>query len=54
MRRRVAEDEDDADLMDISGTPTFFIGDRRHVGDWDASTLVAELEAARASGRMRP
>ncbi len=54
VRRRVAEDEDDADLMDISGTPTFFIGTRRHAGDWDAATMVAELEAARASGRMQP
>lgn len=48
VRRRVAEDEDDADLMDLSGTPTFFIGDRRHVGDWDAPTLSAALEAARS------
>ncbi len=47
VRRRVREDEDDADLMDVSGTPTFFVGDRRHVGQWDAATMIAALEASR-------
>ncbi len=48
VRRRVREDEDDADLMDVAGTPTFFIGTDRHVGPWDAPTLIAALDARRA------
>lgn len=47
VRRRVREDEDDADLMDVSGTPTFFIGTARHTGQWDAPTLIAALDASR-------
>lgn len=47
VRQRVAEDEDDADLMDVSGTPTFFVGSARHAGQWDAPTLIAALEATR-------
>lgn len=42
--RRVQEDEEDADLMDVAGTPTFFIGTARHEGQWDAATLIAALE----------
>ena len=48
VRRRVREDEDDADLMDVSGTPTFFIGTARHGGQWDAPTLIAALDASRS------
>lgn len=47
VRRRVREDEDDADLMDVSGTPSFFIGTTRHGGQWDAPTLIAALDASR-------
>ncbi len=47
VRRRVLEDEDDADLMDVAGTPTFFVGTARHQGQWDAATLIAALEAQR-------
>jgi Na+/H+ antiporter NhaA len=47
--RRVADDADDAELMDLSGTPTFFVGTRRHSGPFDAATLVAALEASRSS-----
>ncbi|AWB94217.1 Na+/H+ antiporter NhaA [Aeromicrobium chenweiae] len=46
---RVAEDEEDADLMDLDGTPTFFVGTRRHIGHWDAPTMIAALEASRSS-----
>ncbi|MCL3820279.1 Na+/H+ antiporter NhaA [Aeromicrobium wangtongii] len=46
---RVTEDEEDADLMDLGGTPTFFVGTTRHVGHWDAPTIIGELEASRRS-----
>jgi len=49
VERRVTDDADDAELMDLSGTPTFFVGTRRHDGPFDAATLVAALEAARTS-----
>jgi Na+/H+ antiporter NhaA len=48
VKRRVREDEEDADIMDVSGTPTFFVGNRRHEGQWDAPTMIAALEASRA------
>jgi predicted DsbA family dithiol-disulfide isomerase len=32
----------------VRGTPTFFVGDLRHEGPWDAETLGAALEATRA------
>ena len=47
VRRRVREDEEDAELMDVAGTPTFFIGTDRHAGQWDAPTLIAALDARR-------
>jgi len=40
-----------AEASGARGTPTFFIGSRRHVGPYDAATLIAELEAGRAEGR---
>jgi Na+/H+ antiporter NhaA len=45
---RVAEDVDSADLSGVSGTPTFFVNDRRHYGAYDVATLSAEVRAARA------
>ena len=49
---RVREDVADAEASGARGTPTFFIGERRHTGPHDAQTLIAALEAARvrASG----
>lgn len=41
--RRVQDDEDDADLMDLHTTPTFFVDGVRHDGPWDAASLVAAL-----------
>ncbi len=41
--RRVQEDTDDAELMDLLATPTFFVDGRRHIGPYDAATLVAAL-----------
>jgi Na+/H+ antiporter NhaA len=51
--RRVNDDADDAELMDLSGTPTFFIGESRHRGPFDAATLVEALEASRRSRDAR-
>jgi protein-disulfide isomerase len=44
---RVAEDVDSADLSWVSGTPTFFINERRHRGAYDIATLSAALAGAR-------
>ena len=61
---RFLEDLDDATLVDriradvasavasgARGTPTFFVGTRRHVGPYDADTLIHELELVRAEAR---
>jgi Na+/H+ antiporter NhaA len=45
---RVAEDVDSADLSGVSGTPTFFVNERRHYGAYDIATLSAAVRAARA------
>ncbi|TMM07750.1 MAG: Na+/H+ antiporter NhaA [Actinobacteria bacterium] len=45
---RIAEDVESADASGVSGTPTFFINDRRHYGAYDIDTLSAEVRAARA------
>ena len=45
---RVAEDVDGAELSGVSGTPTFFINDRRHYGAYDIATLSAAVHAAGA------
>jgi protein-disulfide isomerase len=44
---RVAEDVDSADLSGVSGTPTFFINERRHQGAYDIATLSAAVKTAR-------
>jgi Na+/H+ antiporter NhaA len=43
---RIREDVADAEASGARGTPTFFVGNRRHQGQHDARTLIAELEAA--------
>lgn len=48
---RIREDVASAEASGARGTPTFFIGSRRHVGPYDAATLIAELEAGRHDGR---
>jgi len=58
---RFVDDLDDVDLLDrvlrdvqsaetsgVRGTPTFFIGERRHTGPFDARSLIDELERSRA------
>ena len=45
---RVSQDVASADASGARATPTFFIGNRRHAGPYDADTLAAELEANRS------
>ncbi|MEO3768979.1 Na+/H+ antiporter NhaA [Micromonospora sp. B9E7] len=51
---RIAEDVDSADLSGVTGTPTFFINDRRHHGAYDITALSAAVKAAFASAKLRP
>ncbi|SDD76447.1 sodium/proton antiporter, NhaA family [Sanguibacter gelidistatuariae] len=44
---RIREDVADAEASGARGTPTFFVGTQRHIGAYDAQSLIAELEAAR-------
>ncbi|HEX4661571.1 MAG TPA: Na+/H+ antiporter NhaA [Streptosporangiaceae bacterium] len=46
---RIAEDVDSADLSGVSGTPTFFINDRRHYGSYDITALTSAVQAAKAA-----
>lgn len=48
---RIREDVAGAEASGARGTPTFFIGTRRHVGPYDAATLIAELESSRGGPR---
>jgi NhaA family Na+:H+ antiporter len=45
VRRRVQHDVESARASGVTGTPTFFIGSRRHTGPFDADTLAAALLA---------
>jgi Na+/H+ antiporter NhaA len=40
---RVREDVASAEASGATGTPTFFVGDRRHIGPYDADTLAREM-----------
>nr|WP_234361632.1 Na+/H+ antiporter NhaA [Plantactinospora sp. BB1] len=51
---RVARDVDSADISGVSGTPTFFINDRRHYGAYDIETLTRAVKIARARARIEP
>lgn len=44
---RVRDDMLDAEAMDITSVPTFFVNGRRHVGPHDAQSLVRALQAGR-------
>jgi len=50
--RRIREDIASADESGARGTPTFFIDGQRHIGQHDAATLIAAIEASRAD-RLR-
>jgi Na+/H+ antiporter NhaA len=41
---RVLDDAQDAELMDLNSTPTFFVNGKRHQGPWDAASLIRALE----------
>ncbi|MGH3674963.1 MAG: Na+/H+ antiporter NhaA [Mycobacterium sp.] len=44
---RVGDDAQDAEVMDLNSTPTFFVNGKRHKGPWDAASLIRALEAGR-------
>jgi predicted DsbA family dithiol-disulfide isomerase len=44
-RAAVSEDVESAEESGARATPTFFVGDRRHVGPHDVETLAAALTA---------
>ena len=44
---RVEDDAQDAELMDLNATPTFFVNGKRHKGPWDSASLIRALEAGR-------
>ncbi|MBA4865659.1 Na+/H+ antiporter NhaA [Streptomyces sp. PSKA54] len=50
---KVAEDVESADLSGVSGTPTFFINDRRHLGAYDIEALSAAVHAAKTRAVLR-
>jgi Na+/H+ antiporter NhaA len=50
---RVAEDVRSADASGVSGTPTFFINGRRHVGVYDEQTLAQAVKAAARTAAVR-
>jgi Na+/H+ antiporter NhaA len=45
---RVEEDVDSADGSGVTGTPTFFVNERRHDGAYDIASLSAAVKAAGA------
>ena len=49
--RHVAHDVASAEESGVRGTPTFFIGDTRHIGPHDARTLIEALESSQAAPR---
>ena len=55
---RVRSDVASAEASGARGTPTFFVGDRRHTGPWDAETIALELRAlvptSERDARRRP
>lgn len=44
---RVQDDAEDAEVMDLNSTPTFFVNGKRHKGPWDSASLIRALEAGR-------
>jgi Na+/H+ antiporter NhaA len=49
----IAGDVDSADLSGVSGTPTFFVNDRRHYGVYDINALSSEVRSARARAALK-
>ncbi len=44
---RVQDDAQDAEVMDLNSTPTFFVNGTRHKGPWDSASLIRALESTR-------
>ena len=51
---RIEEDVDSADISGVTGTPTFFINQRRHEGAYDIDTLSVAVRAAGARSVIAP
>jgi Na+/H+ antiporter NhaA len=51
---RIEEDVDSADVSGVTGTPTFFVNERRHDGAYDIATLSAAVKAAGARTAIAP
>jgi Na+/H+ antiporter NhaA len=51
---RVEEDVDSADISGVTGTPTFFVNERRHDGAYDIETLSVAVRAAGARSVIVP
>jgi Na+/H+ antiporter NhaA len=49
----IAEDIESADLSGVSGTPTFFVNGRRHIGAYDITALSAAVKTARKTIALR-
>ncbi|MGV4886038.1 Na+/H+ antiporter NhaA [Streptomyces viridosporus] len=49
---RVRADVASAEASGARGTPTFFLGNRRHTGPYDAQTLARELETSAADSHL--
>jgi Na+/H+ antiporter NhaA len=48
----IEDDVDSADISGVTGTPTFFVNERRHEGAYDIDTLSAAVRAARARAAL--
>jgi Na+/H+ antiporter NhaA len=51
---RIEEDVDSADISGVTGTPTFFVNERRHDGAYDIDTLSRAVKAAGARSAVAP
>jgi protein-disulfide isomerase len=51
--QHISEDVDSADLSGVSGTPTFFINERRHYGAYDVGSLSDAVRIARARAAIK-
>ena len=51
LARHVAHDVASAEESGVRGTPTFFIGETRHIGPHDALTLIKALESSQSAPR---
>ncbi|MET0306607.1 MAG: Na+/H+ antiporter NhaA [Solirubrobacterales bacterium] len=51
---RIEEDVDSADISGVTGTPTFFVNEKRHEGAYDIETLSSAVKAAGARSVIAP